>query len=238
MTFDPLIFTGDYLRVRAIPTCHTSTFIWCHGKGQKGGNWQFMVEPLRKLGHCNHIAFIFPYLDYNTDSHKNEALVQKIVHEEIAKGCDPGRIAVGGYNEGFDVALRATLADSNKIGGVWGVTDGWDIPDALKELRKPTNAKTPVSIVDRSKPDASEKALIGLGQATGTIRAGSKNVKTAPQVVTDEVCANHPKPDAKPADRNVRNLPYWTDSSTGIYPWRLFKDRKSCPGVASFSQEA
>ena len=103
MTFDPLIFTDDYLRVRAVPTCHTSTFVWCHGKDQQGGDWQFMVEPLRTLGHCNHIAFIFPYLDYSESRDgltisENEALVQKIVHEEIIKGCHPDRIAVGCFH--------------------------------------------------------------------------------------------------------------------------------------------
>ena len=194
MTFDPLIFTDDYLRVRAVPTCHTSTFVWCHAKGQKGGDWQFMVEPLRKLGHCNHIAFIFPYLDYSETNDaatisKNEALVQKIVHEEIVKGCDPERIAVGGYNEGLNVALLATLADRNKINGVLGITDRLVISEAVRELRKETNSKTPVYVVDRSgaKENAGEKALTALVHPVGAIVDGSKDTLPMSQPATQEV---------------------------------------------------
>ncbi|CAM1502647.1 Fc.00g074230.m01.CDS01 [Cosmosporella sp. VM-42] len=193
MTFDPLIFTDDYLRVRAVPTCHTSTFVWCHNKGQQGGDWQFMVEPLRKLGHCNHIAFIFPYLDYKESNDrsgisKNEALVQKIVHEEIVKGCDPARIAVGGYNEGLDVALLAILADTNKIGGVLGITDRLALTDAIKELRKTANAKTPVFVVGRSgaKNNAGGKLFTAIGRPVGAVVDGSKNASSSSQPVTQE----------------------------------------------------
>ncbi|KAJ2981590.1 hypothetical protein NQ176_g1939 [Zarea fungicola] len=193
MAFDPLIFTDEYLRVRAVPTCHTSTFVWCHSKGQKGGDWQFMVEPLRKLGHCNHIAFIFPYLDYDEKDEesaigKNEALIQKIVHEEIVKGCDPGRIAVGGYNEGLDVALLATLSDVNKIGGVVGITDKFVVADAVKALRKTANSETPVSVVDRSgaKDNVGGKALATFDQPVGSILDGSKNASSGPEPVTQE----------------------------------------------------
>lgn len=194
MAFDPLIFTDEYLRVRAVPTCHTSTFVWCHGKGQKGGSWQFMVEPLRKLGHCNHIAFIFPYLDYSESSEagtisKNEALVQKIVREEIEKGCDPGRIAVGGYNEGLDVALLSTLADANTIGGVLGITDQFVVAEAVRELRKPANSKTLVSVVDRSgaEDNAGARVLASLHQPIGAILSGSKNAAASDGPVTQEV---------------------------------------------------
>lgn len=196
MTFNPLIFTDDYLRVRAVPTCHTSTYVFCHGKGQQGGDWQFMVEPLRKLGHCNHIAFIFPYLDYSETTSgnsisPNEALIQKIVREEIVKGCDPGRIAVGGHNEGLDVALLATLADDNKIAGVLGITEGLKLTAAVKELRKPTNAITPVFVVDRSggRGNAdSEKLLLSIGQPIGAIVDGSQHDTTKTQPISSEVC--------------------------------------------------
>lgn len=193
MAFDPLIFTEDYLRVRAVPTCHTSTYVWCHGKGQKGGDWQFMVEPLRKLGHCNHIAFIFPYLDYTETPHgnsisKNEALVQKIVDEEIKKGCHPDRIAVGGFNEGLDVALLATLADErNTINGVHGITERFAPYEAVKTLRKSVNASTPVSVVDRSgvKNNAGEEILLAVGHPVAALVAGSSTIGSQP--VTQEV---------------------------------------------------
>ncbi|KAK4939524.1 hypothetical protein LTR10_020233 [Elasticomyces elasticus] len=193
MAFDPLIFTEDYLRVRAVPTCHTSTFVWCHGKGQKGDSWQFMVEPLRKFGHCNHIAFIFPYLEYRESNDassvsKNQALVQKIVHEEIEKGCDPGRIAVGGYNEGLDVALLSTLSGTNTIGGVLGITDRFVVAEAVRELRKPANSMTPVSVVDRSgaEDDTGAKVLASFHQPVGAFLSGSKNAAAGAEPVTQE----------------------------------------------------
>jgi predicted esterase len=196
MTFNPLIFTDDYLRVRAVPTCHTSTYVFCHGQDQQGGDWQFIVEPLRKLGHCNHIAFIFPYLDYSGTTSggsisKNEALVQKIVKQEIVNGCDPSRIAVGGYNEGLEVALLATLADENKIGGVLGVTDGLRLINAVREIRKPANAMTPVFVLDRSgKGDnAGEKLLSSFGQPIGAFVDGSKHDTSQSQPVSSKVCS-------------------------------------------------
>lgn len=193
MTFDPLIFTDDYLRVRAVPTCHTSTFVWCHSKGQQGGDWQFMVEPLRKLGHCNHIAFIFPYLDYSESNDgamisKNEALVQKIVHEEIVKGCHPDRIAVGGYNEGLDVALLSTLASSDEIGGILGITDRLALSKEIVNIRKSANSKTPVFVADRSgaKENRGEKLLASVGQPIGAFVDGSKNAASESNPVTQK----------------------------------------------------
>ncbi|KAJ5604696.1 hypothetical protein N7510_009850 [Penicillium lagena] len=191
MAPDPLVFTDDYLRVRAVPTCHTSTFVWCHSKGQRGGDWKFMVEPLRKLGHCNHIAFIFPYLDYNeTNSESgisnNEALIQKIVQEEITKGCDPGRIAVGGYNEGLEVALRATLADNNKIGGILGITDSLNLTDEVNVLRKTANAKTPVLFVDRMRTKGTGSEKLKAIEQPVTVVDGSKLVSSDTQPVTQE----------------------------------------------------
>ncbi|KAJ5805067.1 hypothetical protein N7474_010954 [Penicillium riverlandense] len=193
MAPDPLVFNDDYLRVRAVPTCHTSTFVWCHSKGQRGGDWKFMVEPLRKLGHCNHIAFIFPYLDYNetncgNDISSNEALIQKIVHQEIANGCDPGRIAVGGYNEGLEVALRATLADSYKIGSILGITDCLNMTDEVNVLRKTANAKTPVLFVDRmgAKNNGPEKLLKAIEQPVRVVN-GTKLASSDTQPVTQVV---------------------------------------------------
>lgn len=193
MAPDPLVFNDDYLRVRAVPTCHTSTFVWCHSKNQRGGDWQFMVEPLRKLGHCNHIAFVFPYLDYDetngeSGTSKNEALIQKIVHQEIANGCDPGRIAVGGYNEGLEVALRATLADSKKIASILGITDSLNLTDDVKVLRKSANAESPVLFVDRTgaKNNAAEKLLKAIEQPVKVVdgsKLGSSDTKPVTQVV-------------------------------------------------------
>lgn len=193
--FDPLIFTDDYLRVRAVPTCHTSTFVWCHAKGQKGGDWQFIVDPMRKLGHCNHIAFIFPYLDYSDPNDpaaisKNEALVQKIVDEEIVKGCHPDRIAVGGYNEGLTVALLAMLTDNkNTISGVVGITERLALTAALKDLRKEANAKTPVFVADRSGADGNEgkKVLEAAGHPVRAFVEGSKDASSGTNPVTQEV---------------------------------------------------
>lgn len=193
MAPDPLVFTDDYLRVRAVPTCHTSTFVWCHSKGQRGGDWKFMVEPLRKLGHCDHIAFIFPYLDNNETNSgsgisSSEALIQKIVHQEIANGCDPGRIAVGGYNDGLETALKAILADSNKIGSVLGITDCLNLTDELNLLRKTANAKTPVLFVDRTgaKGNCAEKLLKAIDQPVRVVD-GSKLASSDTQPVTQEV---------------------------------------------------
>ncbi|KFY00134.1 hypothetical protein O988_03503 [Pseudogymnoascus sp. VKM F-3808] len=193
MTFNPLIFTDDYLRVRAVPTCHTSTYVFCHGKGQHGGDWQFMVEPLRKLGHCNHIAFIFPYLDYTepgsgNSASKNTALIQKIVHQEIANGCDPDRIAVGGYNEGLDVALTATLSDNQKIQGILGVTDRLGLTDDITGLAKPANARTPVFVLDRSQKEnnAGEKLLAAIEQPIGAFICGSQSDSSDGKPLTSE----------------------------------------------------
>ncbi|ERT02502.1 uncharacterized protein SPSK_05557 [Sporothrix schenckii 1099-18] len=191
--FDPLIFTDDYLRVRAVPTCHTSTFVWCHSAADKGADWQFIVDPLRKLGHCNHIAFIFPYLDYSAPNDpairaKNEALVQKIVDEEIVKGCHPDRVAVGGYNEGLAVALLATLADpKNTINGVLGITERLALP-SLAGVRKDANAQTPVFVVDRSGADGNEgkKALEAAGHPVRAVVDGSKNASSGANPVTQE----------------------------------------------------
>ncbi|CAK7217545.1 hypothetical protein SCUCBS95973_003191 [Sporothrix curviconia] len=184
--WNPLIYEDDYLRVRAVPTCHTSTFVWCHAKGQQGGDWQFMVDPLRKLGHCNHIAFIFPYLDYSEDENndKNAVLVRKIVDAEIIKGCHPDRIAVGGYKEGFDVALQAVLGDGkNTINGVLGVTDEVNIA-TVKSLSNAPNAKTPVYVVDRSGSAAAKSAMESGGLVVHAYAAGSKTATSSAQPVT------------------------------------------------------
>ncbi|CAK7226492.1 hypothetical protein SBRCBS47491_006250 [Sporothrix bragantina] len=186
--WNPLIFEEDYLRVRAVPTCHTSTFVWCHAKGQQGGDWQFMVDPLRKLGHCNHIAFIFPYLNYSGEdgNGKNEALVQKIVDAEIVKGCHPDRIAVGGYDEGLDVALRAVLGDSkNTINGVLGVTEKLDVA-IFEGLREAPNSQTPVYVVDRSSSAKAKSMLESMDLPARAYVVGSKKMASSVQLVTQE----------------------------------------------------
>jgi len=175
MAFDPLIYTDEYLRVRAVPTKHTSTYIFIHGPGQKGGDWQFVVEPLRKLGHVDHVAFIFPYLDF--ENIKNEAgmleaakLIQRIVAEEIVKGVAVERIAVGGFMEGFDVALLSALADDTKIAAIVGVTEGLRSAETIRGHRKTANARTPVFVIDRSKDNSDgggKKLLAGMGQPIG-----------------------------------------------------------------------
>ena len=118
-----------------------------------------MVEPPRKLGHCNHVAFIFPYLDYINNNAKNEVLV----HEEVSKGCDPRRIAVGGYNEDFEVALLAVLANDIKIGGNWGIAESWEVASCVEKNRQSTNASTPVSVMERSTSPLGEGVLKRFG---------------------------------------------------------------------------
>lgn len=133
---DSLIYTDEYLRVRAVPTRHTSTYIFCHGKGQTGQQWQSLVEPLRRLEHLDHVAFIFPYFDFTKVITKSEilaaaSLVQKIVSEEIVKGIPAHRIAVGGINAGFEIGLLATVGDSTKIAGTVGVSKGFEYAHAI-----------------------------------------------------------------------------------------------------------
>jgi hypothetical protein len=149
---DSLIYTDEYLRVRAVPTRHTSTYIFCHGKGQTGQQWQSLVEPLRKLGHCDHVAFIFPYLEFTNV--KNEidmlcaaSLIQRIVAEEIVKGIPADCIAVGGIEEGFEVGLLATVGDCTKIAGTVGISDGLEYTHAIVSHKKAANAETPIFLI-------------------------------------------------------------------------------------------
>lgn len=101
----------------------------------------------------------------------NSVLVQKIAHQEIANGCDPDHIAVGGYNEGLDVALLAALCIDQRIRGILAITDDLGRKDGIPEWRKPANAKTPLFVVDYSgkNNNASEKLLASIEQPVGAL---------------------------------------------------------------------
>jgi hypothetical protein len=177
MSPESLIFTDEYLRVRAVPTQHTSTYIFCHGKGQTGAQWQSLVGPLRKLGHCNHVAFIFPYFDFPeamNESHILSAasLVRNIVSEEIVKGIPAHRIAVGGISEGFEVSLLATVANSTKIAGTVGISKGLQYSRTIMECKTTTNSETPVLMVFRSTEtrERPREGILGqIGQSVGAL---------------------------------------------------------------------
>jgi len=174
---DSLIYTDEYLRVRAVPTRHTSTYIFCHGKGQTGEQWQSLVEPLRKLGHLDHVAFIFPYFDFAKVTTESEilgaaSLVQKIVSDEIVKGIPADRIAVGGINEGFELSLLATVGGSTKIAGTVGISKGFEYALTIVGHKKTANAETPVFVIVRSVETRSrtrDRILELIGQPIGRL---------------------------------------------------------------------
>ena len=167
-----LVHKDDYVRVRAVPTKHTSTYIFCHAKGQKAADWISIVEPLRNLGIADHIAFVFPYLDSRPTDRSNlqalpeaATLVQKLVTEEIGFGVKADRIAVGGDEDGFETALLAVLNSDTKIAGLIGLTGGLRLGNKLRVFRKSGNAETPVFVIERSQ----EHRVVGGKKLSETI---------------------------------------------------------------------
>jgi predicted esterase len=144
------MYDDRYVRRRAVPSSHTSSVIFCHGRGQKGSDWLSMVDQLRALACLDHVAFVFPYLSYSgeasSQASSSVSLVQTIVAEEIKKGIAAGRIAVAGMGEGAAVALKAVLTNPSKITAVagLGLTRADDSPIVAK--RAPAQAQTPVLI--------------------------------------------------------------------------------------------
>jgi Phospholipase/Carboxylesterase len=192
---ESLIYTDEYFRVRALPTQHTSTYIFCHGKSQTGEQWQFLVQPLRKLGHVDHVAFIFPYFDFSegiTESQLLSAasLVQKIVLDEIEKGIPAHRIAVGGINEGFEIGLLATVAGSAKIAGTVGVSKGLEYSHNIVEHKKTVNADPPVFVIVRSGETRSRTGdgiLESIGQPLGRLVYETEHLGTQDQTISSKV---------------------------------------------------
>lgn len=179
-TFDPYIYTEEYVRVRAVPTRHTSTYIFCHGKGQTGKQWITLVPHLRKLGHCDHVAFILPYFEFTDSTNEGDiraaaALVRKIVADEIVKGITADRIAVGGIDEGFEIGLLATVGDSTKIAGtlgVLGVQEGLDYTNSIIAEKKASNAQTPVYLISHNSTAENggiKEILQRIGQPVGAL---------------------------------------------------------------------
>ena len=196
--FDPYIYTEEYVRVRAVPTRHTSTYIFCHGKGQTGKQWITLIPRLRKLGHCDHVAFIFPYFEFadsmsESDIRRAAALVRKIVADEIVKGITADRIAVGGIDEGFEIGLLATVGDSTKIAGslgLLGVQEGLDYTNLIVAEKKASNAETPVYLIDHN-PAAHNRAvkelLEKIGQPIGSLVNTDKNLAAENHQLSSQV---------------------------------------------------
>jgi hypothetical protein len=195
MIHDPLIYTSEYLRVRAVPTKHTSTYIFCHGKGQNGKQWQSLVEPLRKLGYCDHVAFIFPYFEFTNESNESymrnaASLVRKIVAEEIVKGISADRIAVGGINEGFEVGLLSTIGDSTKIAGTAGITESLQYTNTIAAQERDANAGTPVFLIfHTAEPNnAAPDGILGpIGQPVGALVYDNERLNTRDGLVSAKV---------------------------------------------------
>jgi hypothetical protein len=195
MILDSLIYTDEYLRVRAVPTQHTSTYIFCHGKGHTGKQFKFLVKQLRKLGHVDHVAFIFPYFDFSKGTTENEtisaaSLVQKIVLEEIEKGIPAHRIAVGGINEGFEISLLATVAGSAKISSTVGISKGLEYVHTIVEHKKTVNADTRVFAIVRSGETgsrASDGIEESIGQALGCLVYETEDLDTGDQTISSKV---------------------------------------------------
>ena len=192
MNPDTLIYTDEYLRVRAVPKQHTSTYIFCHGKGQIGAQWQSLVEPLRKQGHCDHVAFIFPYLDFpetTNESHIDSAaaLVRKIVAEEIVKGIPAHRIAVGGSNEGFEVGVLATVADSTKTAGVVGISKGLQYSQTIAAHKGTMSVETQLFAIFRSaetRDGTENEVLKAVGQPVGAVVHSSARTSGVSPIVS------------------------------------------------------
>lgn len=144
--------------------------IWLHGLGADGYDFVPIVEELQvpsKLA----ARFIFPHArqrpvtinngfvmrawydirgfgltsaEDEAGVRESDAVVRKIVDQQIAAGIDPKRIVIAGFSQGGAMALHSGLRYPQRLAGIIGLSTYLPLRDTLEAERAPANQEVPL----------------------------------------------------------------------------------------------
>ncbi len=176
-----------------------STVIWLHGLGADGFDFVPVAEELQ-LPAAIGARFIFPHArqrpvtinngfvmrawydirgfgltsaEDEAGVRESDAIVRKLIDEQIGSGIAANRIVIAGFSQGGAIALYSGLRYPQRIAGVIALSTYLPLRDALSKEAAPANRDVPILMChgtrDQVVPEIAGKlsrdVLVGLGYA-------------------------------------------------------------------------
>jgi phospholipase/carboxylesterase len=152
--------------------------IWLHGLGADGHDFEPIVPELR-LPEALQVRFVFPHApvrpvtinsgmrmrawydilqlgggaEDEAGIRASQALLEKLIDAEKAKGIEPRKIVIAGFSQGGAIALQTALRYPAPLAGVLALSTYLPLPGKLKEEMKEANHKTPIFMAHGSYDD-------------------------------------------------------------------------------------
>jgi len=157
-------------RGRASRAGEAAAFVWLHGLGADGHDFEAIVPELN-LPEDLSVRFVFPHAPVRPvtinggaqmrawyDITGREAmggedekgirssarLIEDLVAAEKARGIPAERILLGGFSQGGAMSLHAGLRHAERLGGIMVLSAYLPLPAALEAEASPANRETPI----------------------------------------------------------------------------------------------